>query len=63
MDNIVRAAIALLEARQNQMVTVDEWLNLARAVTEATGHPLWQLVTDDDLREDARSREQLDVDD
>jgi hypothetical protein len=44
-------------------VTVDEWLNLARAVTEATGHPLWQLVTDDDLREDARSREQLDVDD
>jgi hypothetical protein len=36
-DNLLAAAIDLLEARANQMVTETEWEALAQAVKEETG--------------------------
>ncbi len=36
-DDLLTAAINLLEARANQMLTETEWEALAQAVKEATG--------------------------
>jgi hypothetical protein len=53
MDNkLVTAAVRILEARSNQMVTEEEWDALAEAVREETGaYVQWRTL--DELPENA----------
>jgi hypothetical protein len=55
-DAILHAAQDLLGARQDQMLTVDEWIALARAVAMRTGRKTADLLTPRDF-EDARRYE------
>jgi hypothetical protein len=48
---VLAAARNLLGARQDGMVTIDEWLGLARAVAACTGGKTTDLLTDRDLEE------------
>jgi hypothetical protein len=49
-SKLVTAAISLLEARENMMVTEDEWEALAQAVKEETGQYV-QWRTADELED------------
>jgi hypothetical protein len=53
LEAVVSAANALLGARQDQMVTVEEWANLARAVAVCTGRKTADLLTERDLEQAA----------
>lgn len=48
-DAILEAALALLEARAAHMLTVDEWVALARAVAACQGLQTVGYLTDRDL--------------
>lgn len=55
-DALLHAAQDLLGARQDQMLTVDEWIALARTVAMRTGRKTRDLLTERDF-EDARRYE------
>ena len=48
---VLNAAAAVLAHRQRQMLTVEEWANLARAVAGCTGQKTADLLTERDLEE------------
>jgi hypothetical protein len=48
-DAVLDAALALLEARAAHMLTVDEWVALARAVARCQGIQTVGYLTDRDL--------------
>ncbi len=56
LEGVLNAAEALLGARQVEMVTVEEWANLARAVAACTGGKTRDLLTERDLDDAARYR-------
>ena len=49
LEAVLSAADAVLGARQDQMLTVEEWANLARAVAACTGRKTADLLTRRDL--------------
>lgn len=49
LEAVVTAATELLGARQDQVVTPDEWIALAKAVAACTGGNHLDLLTDRDL--------------
>ena len=53
---ILTAALHLLGARQDHMLGLDEWVDLARAVSACTHGKTSNLLTDRDL-DDAAERE------
>ena len=53
---VLAAAEALLSARADEMVTVEEWAGLARAVAGATGCKAADLLGGRDLRAAAEER-------
>lgn len=53
LEAVLSAAGHLLGARQDQMVTVEEWANLARAVAACTGRRTADLLTERDLEQAA----------
>lgn len=48
-DAVLEAALALLESRAAHMLTVDEWVALARAVAACQGMQTVGYLTDRDL--------------
>ena len=48
---VLDAAATVLAHRQQQMLTVEEWAALARAVAACTGQKAADLLTDRDLEE------------
>lgn len=48
-DAVLDAALALLEARAAHMLTVDEWVALARAVAKCQGMQTVGYLTDRDM--------------
>ena len=48
-DAVLDAALSLLEARAAHMVTIDEWVALARAVARCQGMQTVGYLTDDDV--------------
>ena len=48
---VLDAAATVLAHRQQQMLTVEEWANLARAVAACTGQKTADLLTDRDLEQ------------
>ena len=54
LEAVLRAALGLLSARHDQMVTIDEWATLARAVAACQGCKTSAYLSDDDLDEIAR---------
>jgi len=61
LEAVLGAALSLLSARHDQMVTVDEWATLARAVAVCQGCKTAAYLSDDDLDEIA-SRSAIDWD-
>ena len=53
LEAVLAAARDLLGARQDRMLTVEEWANLARAVAACTGLKAADLLGEDDLRDAA----------
>mgnify|MGYP000742292791 CR=1 FL=1 len=51
LEAVLTAATYLLGARQDQMVTVEEWADLARAVAACSGRKTADLLTERDLEE------------
>ncbi|MCE7974821.1 MAG: hypothetical protein DYG92_10960 [Leptolyngbya sp. PLA1] len=51
LEVVLAAAKRLLGARQDQMVTVEEWAGLARAVAACTGGRTADLLTERDLEQ------------
>lgn len=51
LEAVLTAANYLLGARQDQMVTVEEWADLARAVAVCTGRKTADLLTQRDLEQ------------
>lgn len=49
LQAVLTAALDLLGARQDQMITIQDWLALAQAVAVATGRRRVDLLTDRDL--------------
>lgn len=60
-DAVLDAALALLEARASHMVTIDEWVALARAVARCQGLQTVGFLTDDDV--DQVVEDEMDWDD
>jgi hypothetical protein len=54
LEAVLRAALGLLSARHDQMVTIEEWATLARAVAACQGCKTSAYLSDDDLDEIAR---------
>jgi len=48
-EAVLDAAKFILGARQDDMLTIDEWFNLARAVATVTGKTTVELLTKRDL--------------
>lgn len=48
-DALLQSALDLLSARQNRMVTIVEWVALARAVAACQANQAAAYLTDDDL--------------
>lgn len=61
LDAVLHAALDLLSARQDHMLTIDEWTNLARAVAACQERQTAAYLTDDDL-DDIAERAALDWD-
>jgi hypothetical protein len=53
-DAVLEAALALLSARIDHMVTIEEWTALARAVARCQGMKTSAYLTEEDLFEAAR---------
>ena len=51
LEAVLTAANYLLGARQDQMVTVEEWADLARAVAACSGRKTADLLTQRDLEQ------------
>ncbi len=51
LDAVLKAAQTALFARQNEMLTLEEWVDLARAVAAATGRKTADLLTPRDLED------------
>ncbi|QOJ16273.1 MAG: hypothetical protein HRU76_01085 [Phycisphaeraceae bacterium] len=59
LDAVLQAALYLLGARQDQMLTIEEWTDLARAVAACQGRKTAEYLTDRDL-DDIAERYALD---
>lgn len=51
LEAVLKAAEFLLGARQDQMLTIEEWVDLARAVAAATGRTTAEWLTERDLED------------
>jgi len=51
LEAVLQAALYILGARQDKMVTVEEWADLARAVAACTGGRTADLLTERDLEQ------------
>lgn len=51
LQAVLSSAEGLLGARQDQMLTVEEWASLARAVAACTGRKTADLLTERDLEQ------------
>jgi hypothetical protein len=49
LESVLHAALGLLAARQECMVTIDEWTELARAVAACQGRTTIEFLADSDL--------------
>ena len=61
LEAVLQAALYLLGARQDQMLTIEEWTDLARAVAACQGRKTAEYLTDRDL-DDIAERYALDWD-
>jgi len=61
LEAVLQAALYLLGARQDQMLTIEEWTDLARAVAACQQHKTADYLTDRDL-EDIAERYALEWD-
>jgi len=53
---LLDAALGVLAARQDRMLTIEEWAGLARAVAGCQGRKAAEYLTDDDLSDIAGGR-------
>jgi len=51
LENALQAALYLLGARQDQMLTIEEWADLARAVAACQGRKTADYLTEHDLED------------
>jgi len=51
LEAVLQAALYLLGARQDQMLTLEEWTDLARAVAACQGRTAAEYLTDRDLED------------
>ncbi|MFM9994947.1 MAG: hypothetical protein ACKVU4_04000 [Phycisphaerales bacterium] len=49
LEAVLQAALYLLGARQDQMLTIEEWANLARAVAACQDRKTAEYLTEHDL--------------
>jgi hypothetical protein len=61
LEAVLQAALSLLGARQDQMLTIEEWTDLARAVAGCQERKTADYLTEHDL-EDIAERYVLDWD-
>ena len=61
LEAVLQAALYLLGARQDQMLTIEEWADLARAVAACQERKTAEYLTDHDL-EDIAERYALEWD-
>jgi hypothetical protein len=61
LEAVLQAALYLLGARQDQMLTIDEWMDLARAVAACQKRKTADYLTEHDL-EDIAERYALEWD-
>jgi len=61
LEDVLQAALYLLGARQDQMLTLEEWTDLARAVAACQGRKTADYLTEHDL-EDIAERYALEWD-
>jgi len=61
LEAVLQAALYLLGARQDQMLTIEEWKDLARAVAACQERKTAEYLTDHDL-EDIAERYALEWD-
>ena len=61
LEAVLQAALYLLGARQDQMLTIEEWTDLARAVAACEERTTAEYLTDHDL-EDIAERYALEWD-
>ena len=61
LEAVLQAALYLLVARQDQMLTIEEWTDLARAVAACQERKTAEYLTDHDL-EDIAERYALEWD-
>ena len=62
LEAVLQAALYLLGARQDQMLTIDEWTDLARAVAACQERKTADYLTEHDL-EDIAERYAIEWDD
>jgi len=55
-EALLDAALGLLAARQDRMLTIEEWAGLARAVAGCQGRTAAEYLTDDDMSDIADGR-------
>jgi len=55
LEGVLHAALGLLAARQDRMVTIDEWAALARAVAACQQQHTAAYLTDNDLDDIAQT--------
>ena len=51
LEAVLQAALYLLGARQDQMLTIEEWTDLARAVAACQERKTAEYLTDHDLED------------
>ena len=51
LEDVLQAALYLLGARQDQMLTLEEWTDLARAVAACQERKTAEYLTDHDLED------------
>ena len=51
LEAVLQAALYLLSARQDQMLTIEEWTDLARAVARCQERKTAEYLTDHDLED------------
>ncbi len=61
LDAVLQAALYLLGARQDRMLTIEEWTDLARAAAACQGRKTADYLTEHDL-EDIAERHALEWD-
>ena len=61
LESVLQAALYLLGARQDHMLTIEEWTDLARAVAACQGRKTADYLTEHDL-EDIAERYALEWD-